>query len=273
MTATTSSHAHNTSYFASHGRGPLIIAHRGGSLEAPENTLAALRHGVAAGATWQEIDVGLSADDACVVLHDDSVDRTTNGSGNLAAWPIEHLTKLKAGNPTWTADSRHNLARLGVPAVPNFAERFAAELVPTLDQALRVPGVRLMIELKATIKPEVLVRLVRQAVHAAHMADRVVVGSFDVPLLAMVAYLAPELPRIGILEDPVLLPLMMRQGVRALAVDAAIAPAMRMQAPKDVAVWSWTIYTEHQARILKKAGIDGLITDIPAKLIQAHGSL
>lgn len=261
--------AQTSPFFASPERGPLVIAHRGGSLEVPENTLAALRHGVACGASWQEIDVGLSSDDACIVLHDDSVDRTTDGAGNLAAWPIAHLTALKAGNPRWAPEARARLEQMGVAKLPTFGPRYADETVPTLEQALAVPGVRLMIELKATTKPEVLVRNVRRAVHAAGMADRVVVGSFDVPLVAMVAYLAPELPRIGIIEDPLLLPYMAQLGVAAVAVDANIMPLMHALRPKGVAVWTWTVYTEAQARLLTQAGADGLISDIPAQLLAA----
>lgn len=256
-------------YFATPERGPIVIAHRGGSLEAPENTLAALRHGVACGATWQEIDVGLSSDDACIVLHDDSVDRTTDGTGNLAAWPIEHLTALKAGNPRWAPEARARLSEMGVLQLPSFGQHYSAETVPTLEQALAVPGVRLMIELKATTKPEVLVRNVRRAVQQANMVDRVIVGSFDIPLVAMVKYLAPELPRIGIIEDPLLLPYMAQLGVRALAVDANILPMMHALRPKDTAVWTWTVYTEAQARLLAQEGADGLISDIPARLMQA----
>ena len=270
MTATLKPPAQPSRFFAEPHQGPLIIAHRGGSLEAPENTLAALRHGVACHASWQEIDVGLSADDACVVLHDDSVSRTTNGVGNLAEWPLSHLTNLTAGRPGWHPEARHNLARLGVHEVPDFGDRFAQERVPTLEQALAVPGVRLMIELKPTIRPEILVRKVAQAVALSNMGSRVAIGSFDPPLVAMAARLAPELPRIGILEDPLVLPLMLDLDVKVLAVDAQLVPLMRPQVPRDVALWTWTVYTLQSAQNLARAGADGLITDIPHQLVQAH---
>jgi len=270
MTATAKPPVQSSRFFAEPQGGPLIIAHRGGSLEAPENTLAALRHGVASHASWQEIDVGLSADDACIVLHDDSVSRTTNGVGNLAEWPLSHLTTLSAGRPKWHPETQQTLARLGVHEVPDFGDRYAEERVPTLEQALAVPGVRLMIELKPTIKPEILMQKVVRAVELANMGAQVAIGTFDPPLLAMAARLAPELPRIGILEDPLLAPLMLGLDVRALAVHADLVPLMRAQVPKHVAVWTWTVYTLQCAQGLARSGADGLITDIPAQLVQAH---
>ena len=91
--------------FAAVGVGPLIIAHRGGSLEAPENTLAAFRHGVAAGSDWQELDVTLSSDGQLVVIHDDDLDRTTNGSGPVGKKTWADLQKLTAGQPNWSKEA------------------------------------------------------------------------------------------------------------------------------------------------------------------------
>mgnify|MGYP001430339796 CR=1 FL=1 len=61
--------------------GPVLIAHRGGALEVPENTLAGVRHAIAVEADWIEIDVTLSRDDQVVVIHDTTLERTTNGTG------------------------------------------------------------------------------------------------------------------------------------------------------------------------------------------------
>lgn len=270
MTAPTQANADLASFFAPHGRRPLIIAHRGGSLEAPENTLAALRHGVACGAAWQEIDVGLSADDACIVLHDDCVSRTTDGTGNLTMWPAQKLLALHAGRPKWDDDARATLRRLGVTELPDFGDRYAGERIPTLEQALAVPGVRLMIELKPTIRPELLAKKVSRAVAQAGMQARVIVGSFDPSLVAMVAQIAPNLPRIGILEDPLVLPYMLAVGVNAVAVDARLTATLRRSVPAHIAVWAWTVYTLDSARAVATAGADGLITDIPQKLVEAH---
>ena len=247
----------------------MIIAHRGGSLEAPENTLAALRHGVRSGATWQEVDVGLSSDDVPVILHDDDVTRTTDGTGNLTDWPVSHLSGLHAGAPRWNEEGAQVLRGLGV-LPPDFAGKYPDERVPTLAQALQVPRVRLMLELKQSTKPETLVRTVAQAVTHAGMQDRVALASFDPVLVAMARKLAPELPRIGVLEDLSYLPHMLKLEVAAIAVYTGLVAAARPLVPEPVALWTWTVYTPEAARAAAQAGADGLITDIPAKLVAAR---
>src|SRR5258708_11793081 len=95
---------------------PRIIAHRGASAIAPENTLAAFRAAAVSGATWVEFDVSLTKDGRPVVFHDDLLDRTTDGTGLLAETPFEILTHLDAGS--W------------------FAPDFSGEMVPTLEEDL-----------------------------------------------------------------------------------------------------------------------------------------
>ena len=76
---------------------PLAIAHRGGAAEVPENTLAAFRHALALGIRWFELDVQLSRDGVPVVIHDNTVDRMTNGTGEVGALTFEELRHLDAG--------------------------------------------------------------------------------------------------------------------------------------------------------------------------------
>ncbi|MEJ2581150.1 MAG: glycerophosphodiester phosphodiesterase family protein, partial [Acidobacteriota bacterium] len=93
--------------------GTRVIAHRGFSGAAPENTLAAVRAAIEVGADMAEIDVTLSADMQVVVIHDATLDRTTNGSGEVSRFALEDLRKLDAGS--W------------------FDPSFAGEIIPTLD--------------------------------------------------------------------------------------------------------------------------------------------
>ncbi len=95
---------------------PRIIAHRGASASAPENTIAAFRAAAAAGATYVEFDSSLTSDGRPVVFHDDALDRTTDGTGLLAETSFEIIKHLDAGS--W------------------FGPRFAGELVPTLEEVL-----------------------------------------------------------------------------------------------------------------------------------------
>src|SRR5690606_31076253 len=97
-----------------------VQAHRGASSVAPENTIAACRAAAAQGARWVELDVALLADDTLVVIHDDSVGRTTSGEGALGALTRTDIEKLDAG--AW------------------FDPRFAGEKLPTFAEAIAALG-------------------------------------------------------------------------------------------------------------------------------------
>lgn len=142
---------------------PLVYAHRGGSALRPENTLAAFDHGLSLGADGLEFDVHLSHDGVVVVHHDDTLERTTNGSGAVAARSVSELAAVDAG---WqfTSDGR------------TFPYRGQGIRVPTLRQVLERYPVPLIIELK-TPDP-VLARKAIDEIRTAGALDRVAFGSF-----------------------------------------------------------------------------------------------
>jgi len=248
--------------------GPLIIAHRGGSLEAPENTLAAIRHGVSCGADWQELDVTLTRDDAVIVIHDDSVDRTTDGHGEVARQNLSELRRLSAGRPRFSESAVAHLTAVHAKA-PDFGDKFAAEHLPTLDEVLAVPGTRLMIELKKGDRGERLVDRVLEVLRKANALDRVALASFDDELLFRVSQREPSVPLIGIAQDLAGVTRHLELPVSVLAVSTEIARDVLARAPAKVAVWTWTIYSVEQAVELRDLGAHGLITDIPAALVAA----
>ena len=110
---------------------PWIIAHRGYRQKYPENTLAAFQAAMAAGAQMIELDVMLSRDRRPVVVHDDTLERTTNGTGAVKDFTLEELKKLDAGS--W------------------FEPRFADQRLPELSEVLALAGgrTRVNIEIKA----------------------------------------------------------------------------------------------------------------------------
>ena len=112
---------------------PLIIAHRGDSAHRPENTLAAFASALELGAELVEMDIQLTRDGAVVVMHDPSVDRTTDGRGPLRDLTLREVRKLSAGYPV------------------RFGSTFAGERVPTLGEALAFlrERARAMVEIKA----------------------------------------------------------------------------------------------------------------------------
>jgi len=220
--------------------GPLIVAHRGGAGEAPENTLAALRHAVASGADWAEIDVALTADEAVVLMHDDTLDRTTDGYGSIARASLAALLKLNAGG---------------------------GERVATLGEALAIPDMRLMIELKGGGRR--LVDKVIEAVHGAYAADRVALASFDRTLLEAVYQRDPSLSLIGIVDSAAAVDLALELPLSVVAVRLDLVDAALTLIPARVALWAWTAASVAEAESLAERGVHGIITDVPAAVVAA----
>ncbi len=146
----------------------MIFAHRGSSGTHPENTLAAITDAIAVGVDGIEIDVQKTKDGKLVVIHDETVDRTTNGSGEVIQMTLEEIQALDAGS--W------------------FSNKFQGERIPTLDQVLDLvkdTSVQLNIELKNDLVDypnleEDVVRLVKKY----EVMDQVLISSFNYQSLA-----------------------------------------------------------------------------------------
>jgi glycerophosphoryl diester phosphodiesterase len=149
--------------FLSRGAGRVhICGHRGYSLCYPENTLPAFEAAKSFGATTVEIDVVLTADDEPIVLHDLTVDRTTDGHGFAADLTLEQIRRLDAGSC--------------------FYPRFAGVRIPTLSEVLdwaKRERMGLLIEIKEAERPDLAVDRVGSFVAATGTADRAVLISFD----------------------------------------------------------------------------------------------
>lgn len=160
----------------------MIFAHRGMSGHAPENTMAAFRMAVELGCKAIELDVQLTADGEVVICHDETVDRTTNGTGLLHTYSLSELQKLDAGR--W------------------FDERFAGERIPTLEEALtffKHADVTVNIELKNIPIPYAgIEKKVVELVNRYAMRERVIISSFDHLCLQRVAAIDPFV-RLGVL--------------------------------------------------------------------------
>lgn len=164
--------------YLSLGARPRVIAHRGFSGAAPENTLAALRAAIEVGADMAELDVGLTSDGEVVLLHDETLDRTTDGRGRLSATPLDEVRKLDAGS--W------------------FSSEFTGEKVPLLDEALAL--VRGKILLNIEIKGEAVTDQVEggiadkvlELVRKLDMLDQIVISSFEPRALKHARRLEPR---------------------------------------------------------------------------------
>jgi glycerophosphoryl diester phosphodiesterase len=159
-----------------------IIAHRGWSGRYPENTLAAVNAALEIGVEMVEIDVTVTADHEVVVIHDETLDRTTTGHGPVSGASFENLRALDAGS--W------------------FADVFVGERIPSLAEVLELCRGRslLNIEMKPEAVPLGAPALVADQVTAAGMVDRVVISSFNPEGLRQLSSTRPEIATASLLN-------------------------------------------------------------------------
>src|ERR1700720_4762619 len=233
----------------------LVIAHRGASGNAPENTLAAFKKAVALGAPFIETDLQLSRDAHFVAIHDATVNRTTNGQGAVHDMKLAELRRLDAGS--W------------------FGSEFAGERIPTLEEILEFSkkhDVVFYLELKRSGSwggEHALIASLRESGEI----PRSVVISFDAEILDALRKIEPTL-MTGFLYDRQIEKPVERAieiGARQLAVRGdLVTPALLAAArKKDLQVVCWTVNHPAHMRMLIDAGVDGIMSDYPDLLVAA----
>jgi glycerophosphoryl diester phosphodiesterase len=229
----------------------MAIAHRGASSYAPENTLAAFDLALEMGARHLELDVELTSDGHVVVIHDDTVDRTTDGAGPVTAQTLEELRRLDAGR--W------------------FGPAFAGERIPTYEEVLeRYHGrAHLHTEIKGRA-PELSRRTV-DLIRRHRMTEEVTVTSFQRPRLEEVRAYAPELPTGWLVPDVSQTPLAeaRRLGLVQICPRASsVTPELvRRLHAEGFVVRAWGVSTDDLMRRAVEAGVDGMTVDFPDRLI------
>ena len=236
-----------------------IIAHRGASARAPENTLAAIRLGATEGARWVEVDVKLSRDGVCILMHDDLLRRTTNGRGEVAQYDIDELKRLDAGS--W------------------FSRRFAGEPIPTLEETLAL-CLELDLDINLEIKPcpgrqhETAIRMV-ETLRRHWPPGRAwpLISSFAVASLEEVRLQAPEMPRGLLIGRPTRRARDMLDRLDCVTLHCDAKRVSRELVNKLAAtgrpVLCYTVNDPHRARRLLEMGVASIITDRPADLKSA----
>ncbi len=237
----------------------LNIAHRGASGRFPENTLTAFAAAIEAGAQMCELDVQLTRDGAVVVMHDDTVDRTTDGHGAVRGMTLEELRRLDAG--------------------VRFGDEFKGERIPTLEEVFALTSGRcgLNIEIKAAngkgreagIEAAVC-ELVSKQIVANGALETAMVSSFDWPALAIVRHLEPRI-RIGLLASR--WPARLVGAAFELRADT-INPRSDMVTEdlciaahqRNLGVYAWTADEPAEMRRLIACGVDGIMTNYPERL-------
>jgi len=234
-----------------------IIAHRGASRTAPENTLAAFRAAAGQGARWVEFDVTLLGDGAAVVHHDATLERCTDGAGPLSAIGLADLDGISAG-------VRHGAD-------------FAGEPLPTLEQTLdllEALGVHANLEIKRHWQPvgAAAQRVVDALERRAWTAGRIIVSSFDHEELAALRRLMPRVPMAGLWEAP---PPDWHRRLDALGAAALHLDFRHLDRDllSEAARFGFDVrvYTINRPRLMepfRKLGLTGVITDHPPLFLE-----
>ncbi len=226
------------------------VGHRGASAYAPENTVAAFEEALRLGAKAVEFDLRLTSDGVPVVLHDETVDRTTSGKGPVAKLSRFELLRLDAGS--W------------------MHARFAGTRIPTLDEALLAigPRARPVIELKVDVPAPVLLAALRKF----DLEEEVLVISFEERWLQGLRRASATLP-LGLLAEKwsADMPLRARrlapggeaEGVLVLNVDFLGTTQIAACEAQGLEVWCYTANDVGMAAACAAMGVTGIITDRP----------
>ena len=250
--------------------GFMVIAHRGGRSLGPENTIYTFRRAVDLGVDALEIDVHLTQDKHLAVIHDKTVDRTTNGSGAVAGYKLADLQKLDAGY-RWSADKRNPFPLRGKGIkIPSLAEVFQA-----------FPQMRINIEIKDP-KPAAITSLCR-TIQDHNRSQKVMIASFDAGALNKFRSICPAVATSAGASEAIWF-----YWLQKMHMESTVSPnAQALQVPenygdlhvankrfveaahaRNMRVQVWTVNDIDSMKRLLKQGVDGIMTDYPQHLLE-----
>jgi glycerophosphoryl diester phosphodiesterase len=244
----------------------VVVAHRGASAQAPENTMEAFRLGVEAGADALELDVHLTVDGQLAVIHDDTLDRTTDLTGAVRDLTMDEIREADAG------------ARFTRPDDAGFPFRGRGLRVPTLPEVLEwLPdGIGLVIEIKARDAADAVIEAVRD--HPVRGDGRLAVISFDEAAIERVRELDPEI-RTGYLLVPTqpIEPALVwatehgHAGVHPYEADLGMDPLPLLAQAHAYGreIGCYVVNDPERMKHLAACGVWGFVTDVPDVARQA----
>lgn len=238
---------------------PVIIAHRGFKRKHPENTLTAFEAAIDAGAKMIELDVTFSKDREVIVIHDDTLDRTTNGKGLVQKYSLSELKQLDAGS--W------------------FDPRFRGERIPTLGEVLDLVRNRVLLNIEIKISAyepdspcDSIEKQVLRLIRMTGCLDSVLLSSFEPAVLKSIVN-AENRSRIALLTEK-LLTQKAWEYCKDLSLfswnpDYRSLTEGRVQEmhSKNIRVFPYTVNSLSDAKRLVEMGVDGFFTDDPALMI------
>lgn len=240
---------------------PILLAHRGDLAHAPENTLPAFEQAIRKGADGVELDAKLTADGHVVVIHDSTVDRTTDGKGKVASFTLEAIRALDAG--AW------------------FDKKFAGAKVPLLEEVFETVGKDKLINIELTnyaTPRDGLTLKVCELIRKHNNQAQIIFSSFFASNLKIAAQTLPQVPR-GLLALPGLPGLWARSFGFMFGDYQALHPHLSNVSREQIQrahrlkrrVHGWTANAPEDVRRLKDWDADGIFTDDPAAALRALG--
>lgn len=240
------------------------VAHRGASGHAPENTMAAFQKALEMKADYIEIDVQMSKDGELVIIHDTTVDRTTDGSGFVGDLTLEELQQLDAGS--W------------------FSDKYAEEQIPTFAEVLDTyrGKIGILIELKSPELYPGIEAEVAEALRARNMHkpgnNKIIIQSFNHESMQTSKALLPNIPH-GVLAGLSWADVTDEELAQFATYADFFNPNMNIVTHDLVErvhglgmeIYPYTVRTQEQANNLFELGVDGIITDFPEYVDQHPG--
>lgn len=222
-----------------------LVGHRGAMGLEPENTLRSFLRAEREGADEIELDLWLSKDRQLVILHDGNVERTTNGTGDVAAMTLAEIKQLDAG--------------LG-------------ETVPTFDEVLDAVELPIQAEIKTTDAARAVIDTIRDR----RLLDRIIVTSFHADILAAAKEYLPDV-RTGLIysgapADSVEVAKSLGAGLLCLGFGKLEAELVEQAHREDLGVIAWPVNDTERLAAAREIGVDGVTTDFPGLLREALGS-
>lgn len=236
-------------------KNPVVFAHRGACALAPENTISSFELAVAHGADAVELDAKLSKDGQVMVIHDPTLERTTNGKGKVNEFTLKELKKFDAGS--------------------KFSVGFSGERIPTLEEVFEHVGKKLLVNVELTnykSPQDDLIPRVVELVKKHNMQQRVLFSSFLPKNLINIRVLIPE-AAVAQLSLPGLPGMVTRSNCMRHVSPAIIHPYLtdvsaryvRKEHSKGRRVHVWTVNHEIDLRRMLELNVDGIFTDDPQK--------
>lgn len=226
--------------------GLVIVAHRGASRIAPENTLSAMRKAIEFGADYAECDVFQTKDGEIVLFHDEEMERTTGKDGMIWDYTLSELRELEVG--FW------------------FKEEFKGEPIPTLREVIQLVRGKIKLNIEAKVAgndPDIAQKVV-DIIRSEKFAEECMVTSFEKPVIEKVKEIAPYI-KTGFIFDEEHPPDIFEGNWEYVCSKRTLVDALfvKMAKQNGKKLFVWTVNYPAEMKRLIALGVDGIITDVP----------